>query len=152
MADTVIRAPVTDAIKALLNAQMAPAVGVERVDISRAPAIVREDSKGELRDGYGILYPLTSPMLWVTLGDPERRVTATYQLTWVGRNAQHVAALSDRGHAVLCARTGSKFTHVLAPVGATVLDRRCRERGTVEPGSGGLWSLPDIYDMEVQGA
>lgn len=147
------RHPVTQAMKQLLNSTPPLAVtGVERFEVGRAPEAVPKTQKTqELIHGYGIIYPLTSPLFWGSLGRPDECLTATYQITAVGRTDEHVQLIADAVRMVLLLRTtGGSFEHALTPAGHSVIDRRPREAGMPEQLAGGIWQIPDVYDLEVQ--
>lgn len=151
MPQVVARFTVTDGLKAMLNGVLSAAGGtVERFEIGRSPRVIRKDAEGLLLDGYGIVYPLTSPLVWGSLGRPEDSLTAAYQITIVGRNDEHAQRLADATRAAITGRTGSAFTNPISATDMTVIDRRCREQGTLEQGTGDLWQVPDVYDLEVQ--
>jgi hypothetical protein len=150
-ADTLARHPLNDGLVALLNDTIPPTQGQdERFGLGRAPEQVPLDDQGRLIDGYGIVYPLLSPLLWGSLSRPERALTASYQVTYVGRSPEHAQRLADEGHAVLTGRADGGWVHGIDAPGVAVLGRRCRERGSVEQATGGLWQVADIYDMEAQ--
>lgn len=150
MADTIARHPLTEGLKALLNDALEAPGGIPRFDVGRAPGLVRKNADGELIDGYGIIYPLTSPLWRPSMATAERVLVAAYQITLVGRNYEHVGRLSDATYDAIRGRGPGGWTHTLTTAGVTVIDRRCRERGTVTQAAGGLWEVADIYDMEVQ--
>ncbi len=148
------RSPLTKALLAMLNAEF-PATEsgglIDRYDVGRAPDTVPKNRKDELVHGYGLIYPITSPIMWGSLSDPEDTLTATYQVTHVGRTAEHAQNIADKCHEIILTRgANGLFTNGITVAGHTVLERRCVERGTVIESSGALWEVPDTYDLEVQ--
>lgn len=152
MSLVVARSPLTKTLVEMLNAAPAIAVpGVQRFDVGRAPEDPPKNKDGLLVHGYGIIYPLTSPLMWGSLESPEDTLTATYQITFVGRTPEHVENLSDATHAVLLGRSANgQFANALSPSGLVIVERRCIERGTVTEGNGALWEQPDTYELEAQ--
>lgn len=148
----VARSPLTQALLTMLNA--APTLVVpdtSRFDVGRAPDDPPRNKEGLLIHGYGIIYPLTSPIYWGSLQDPEDVLTAAYQITFAGRTPEHVQNLSDATHKVLLNRgTNGVFANSITAAGLNVVERRCYERGTVTEGTGGIWELPDTYEVEAQ--
>jgi hypothetical protein len=146
----VARTPLTEALKTMLNAVLA-VPDTQRFDVGRAPEDPPKNKDGLLIHGYGIIYPLVSPLMWGTLESPEDTLTAVYQITFVGRTSEHVQNLSDAAHAALLGRSANgQFSQSLAPSGLVIVERRCIERGSVLEGSGALWELPDTYELEAQ--
>lgn len=148
----VARSPLTEVLKTMLNAAPTLVVaGTSRFDVGRAPDNPPKNQKEELIHGYGIIYPLTSPLWWGSLQDPEDVLTAVYQITFAGRTPEHVQNLSDATHKVLLNRgVSGAFANSITVAGLIVVERRCTERGTVTEGSGGIWELPDTYEVEAQ--
>lgn len=148
----VARSPLTEALKTMLNAAPSLAVpDVQRFDVGRAPEDPPKNKDDLLIHGYGVIYPLTSPLMWGSLASPEDTLTAVYQITFVGRAPQHAQNLSDATHAVLLGRSANgQFSQSLAPSGLVIVERRCVERGMVVEGSGSRWELPDTYELEAQ--
>lgn len=151
MVDVVSRWPVDDAVKLMFNTALAVGDGTQRFEIGRAPLEVPRNEKNELIHGYGIIYPLVSPVLWGSLAQPEDVLTSTYQITYVGRSSEHAQRLSDAGALALVGRAGSGlFINAITVTGHSVIERRTRERGSLTQGSGGLWQVADAYELEVQ--
>lgn len=150
----VARSPLTEALKTMLNAAPQIAVSdpaVDRFDVGRAPDNPPKNREGELIHGYGIIYPVISPVMWGSLQDPEDVLTATYQITFAGRTPEHVQNLSDATHKALLDRNGNgTFANAITASGLVVVDRRCAYRGGVTQGTGGIWELPDTYEVEAQ--
>lgn len=148
----VARSPLTEALKTMLNA--APTLAVpdtSRFDVGRAPDNPPKNQKEELIHGYGIIYPLTSPIYWGSLQDPEDVLSAVYQITFAGRTPEHVQNLSDAIHKVLLNRGPSgAFANAITVSGLSVVERTCTGRGTVAEATGGIWELPDTYNLEAQ--
>lgn len=148
------RSSVTAGLKSMLNSGAIPRpVGTpDRFEIGRAPLEIPKDDQNRLTIGYGIIYPLTSPLLWGSFEDPEDVLTSTYQITCHGRNDEHAESLMDATHAAVTLRApNGQFQHAI-PSGLSmlVIDRRTREVGTLEQGPGGLWQVANVYDFEVQ--
>lgn len=147
------RNPVNKGLKNLLNSNAVPRSpsAPDRFEISKAPETIRKDDDGRLIDGYGIIYPLTSPLAWGSLQHPEDVLTASYQVTCHGRTDTQAQRLQDLVFGALIGRAPSgAFLHPILASPMTVIERRFTEAGTLEEGPGGLWQVPYVYDMEVQ--
>jgi hypothetical protein len=150
----VARSPLTEALKTMLNT--APQIvvsdpAVDRFDVGRAPDNPPRNKEGELIHGYGMIYPVVSPITWGSLQDPEDVLTAVYQITFAGRTPEHVQNLSDATHVALLNRgSNGVFSNAITVSGLVVVERRCAYRGGVTQGTGGIWELPDTYEVEAQ--
>jgi hypothetical protein len=153
----VARHPVTKALVTMLNA--APKIALPpgdtqgvRAAVGEAPPNLKRDQQGRLVHGYLLVYPLSSPLFWGSIDSPEECLTGTYQVTSVGRTDEHAAALDDEVRRAITQRTaGGGWVNPIAAAGHSVIDRRARESGGPEPQSGGIWQVPSVYDLEVQG-
>lgn len=152
------RSPVTTGFKAMLLAGLVGAASGGRnlyVEIGSAPqaSLLNKDEQGRLIDPYGIIYPVTSVLLYGSYGYPQDGATVPYQVTSVGRNRESAEVMSDLVRKVVTVRTGGgSWVHPLnAGVSMSVVDRRCREFGTSESIEG-LWQVSDVFELEVQAA
>lgn len=148
----IARSPLTEAVKTTLNAVLSAESGaVPRFDVGRAPDNPPKDRQERLVHGYGLIWPLVSPIMWGSLANPEDVLTAVYQISLVGRSPEHVQNLSDATHRALLDRdSAGVFVNAITVAGLTVVERRCAARGTVTESPGALWEVPDIYELEAQ--
>jgi hypothetical protein len=147
------RYPLTKGLKSMLNSGAVPRPdgAPDRFEISKAPTNVPKDNYNRVIYGYGIIYPLTSPMFWGSLENPEEVLTASYQITYHGRSDEHAQSLADSGHKAITLRSpNGLFLNPITASPGVVIHRTWREAGTLEEGPGGLWQVPYVYDLEVQ--
>lgn len=117
--------------------------------LARVPDNLTFDDDGLLIDPYSIVYPLVTTQITGSWIGPGEHVCIPFQVTAVGRNDEQAQAMADLNREAVLARTagGSFVNPITADV--QVIERRIVDMSGPDPAGGGLWQVPDTFELEV---